>query len=158
MAEAAAKAPKTQSGATPGVFVDPFRGYNFRLVIMGITEAHFTECSGLGIRIDSISYVEGGSPVEHQIPGQAHFDPVTLQYGFTDSMELWEWVKSAVKQPVQRKNVQILILDADGITEKKRFTLYNAWPVEWRAAPLNSMISRVAIHTLRVVHEGLEQT
>lgn len=155
MAEAAAKAPKAQSGL--GVSVDPFLTFNFRLIILGITEAHFTQCSGLGIRIDSISYVEGGSPVEHQIPGQAHHDPVTLQYGFTQSRELWDWMMSAVKPPVQRKNVQILVLDADGITEKVRWTLYNAWPAVWRAAPLNSMSSGVAIHTLELVYDTLDR-
>jgi|SRR5580704_8637009 phage tail-like protein len=158
MAEAAAKAPKAQSGAAPGVFVDPLRAFNFKLMILGITEAHFTQCSGLGIRIDPISYVEGGSPVEHQIPGQAHYDPVVLQFGFTQSRELWDWMMSAVKQPVQRKNVQILVLDADGVTEKVRWTLYNAWPSAWRGAELNAMgPSRVAIHTLELVYENVEQ-
>ncbi|SRR5258708_3903200 len=160
MAEAAGKAPKAQSGATPGVFVDPFRTFNFKLVILGITEAHFTQCSGLSIRVDPISYSEGGSPVEHQIPGRAHFDPVTLQFGFTQSRELWDWMMSVVKQqlPIQRKNVQILVLDADGITEKVRWTLYNAWPSAWRGAELNAMgPSQVAIHALELRYENVDQ-
>jgi phage tail-like protein len=156
MAEAAAKAPKAQSGATPGTFIDPFLSFNFKLMILGITEAHFTQCTGLGVRIDPISYVEGGSPVEHQIPGRAHYDPVALEYGFTQSKELWDWMMSAVKPPVQRKNVQILVLDADGITEKVRWTLYNAWPSEWHGAPLNSS-SNVAIHKMVLSYERLEQ-
>jgi len=69
MPEAAAKAPKTQSPNAPGTFVDPCRGFYFKLIILGITEAHFTQCSGVEIKIDPISYVEGGSDVEHQIPG-----------------------------------------------------------------------------------------
>lgn len=153
MAEAAAKAPKTQSANAPGTFIDPFLTFNFKLLIPGITEAHFTKCSGLGVQIDPISYIEGGSPIEHQIPGRAHYDPVTLEYGFTESTELWDWVISALKPPVARKNVQILVLDADGITEKVRWTLYNAWPSKWRAAPLNSMYSGVAFQTLELVYE-----
>lgn len=151
---------KAQSGATPGVFVDPFRAFHFKLVILGITEAHFTQCSGLGIRVDPISYSEGGSPVEHQIPGRVHFDPVTLQFGFTDSRELWEWMMSIVKKqvPIPRKNINILVLDADGITEKVRWTLYNAWPSAWRGAELNALSpSRVAIHSVEFVYENVDQ-
>jgi phage tail-like protein len=158
MPEAAGKAPKAQSGSTPGVFVDPFRTFNFKLVILGITEAHFTRCSGLGVSVDAISYSEGGSPVEHQIPGKAHFEPVTLHYGHTQSRELLDWMLSAVKQPVQRKNVQILVLDADGMTEKVRWTLYNAWPSAWRGAELNAMgPSNTAIHSLELRYENLDQ-
>lgn len=153
MAEAASKTPKTQSANAPGTFIDPFLSFNFKLLILGVTEAHFTKCCGLGVQIDPISYIEGGSPIEHQIPGRAHYDPVTLEYGFTQSTELWNWVVSAYKPPVQRKNVQILVLDADGITEKVRWTLYNAWPSKWRAAPLNSMSSDVAFQSLELVYD-----
>jgi len=37
--------PVPQSGAQPGVFTDPYRAYNFKLVVQGVTEGHFTECS-----------------------------------------------------------------------------------------------------------------
>jgi len=157
MPEAAGKAPGGGTAATPGVFVDPFRVCHFKLMILGITEGHFTAFSGFRIRIDNISYMEGGSPVEHQIPGRAHYDPVTLQFGFTQSRELWDWMMSAAKQPVQRKNVQIIVLDADGITEKVRWTLYNAWPIEWVADDWNAGRSAVAIHTLRVAYENCDQ-
>jgi phage tail-like protein len=156
MPAAAEKAPKGQPAAAPGVFVDPFRTFNFKLIILGITEAHFTQCSGIGIRIDPIIYREGGSAVVHQIPGEPHYDPVTLSYGFTESKDLWKWVMSAANQPVQRKNVQILILDVDGITEKARFTLFNAWPSEWCGAALNAMSSEVIINKISFSYERCE--
>jgi phage tail-like protein len=56
---------------------------------------------------------------------------------------------------VQRKDVQILILDADGITEKVRFTLRKAWPCKFKAAELNAMASGVAILELDLCHEEL---
>ena len=54
MPEAAEKPPETESGAQPGVFIDPFRAYNFKLVIQGVTEGHFTECHGLGVTIEAL--------------------------------------------------------------------------------------------------------
>lgn len=157
MPEPAAKAPKAQSANTPGNFVDPFLSFNFKLIILGVMEARFTQCHGLGVSVDPISYIEGGSPVEHQIPGRVHYEPVTLEYGLTQSVELWNWLVSAMKPPVQRKNVQILVLDADGMTEKVRWTLYNAWPSKWRGAPMNSMSSTVALHSLELVYENLDR-
>ena len=157
MAEAAAKAPKAESGAAPGVFVDPYRSYNFKLIILGVTEGHFTQCSGLGIRVDPISYVEGGNRVEHRIPGRVRYDEVSLHYGLTQSQELWDWMMSAVKGTVQRKNVQIVLLDADGNSEKLRWTLFNAWPAAWRGAPLDAMNSLIAIESLELVYESLDR-
>ena len=34
--------PATEPGAQPGALVDPFRNYNFKLLIDGVTEGHFT--------------------------------------------------------------------------------------------------------------------
>ena len=48
-----------ESGQT-GTWVDPFRAYNFKLEILGITEGHFTECGGLEAKVDVISYRQGG--------------------------------------------------------------------------------------------------
>src|SRR5277367_1152707 len=105
MPEPASKAPNAQSANTPGSFADPFVSFNFRLSIPGVMEARFTQCTGLGVQIDSISYVEGGSSIEHQIPGRVHYEPVTLQWGLTESKELFTWLQSSITRPVQRKNV-----------------------------------------------------
>ena len=43
-----------------GSWIDPYRGYNFKLQIQGVTAGHFTECTGLGIRVDAIRYREAG--------------------------------------------------------------------------------------------------
>ena len=157
MAEEAKKAPNAQSGAAPGTTVDPYRAYYFKLIILGVTQASFTQCSGFGIRIDPISYVAGGDVVEHKLPGRVHYEEVTLQYGLTDSLELWQWMESAVKGTVQRKNVQIVLLDADGITEKVRWSLSNAWPCAWHGAPLNTMSSVIAIEALELAYETLDR-
>jgi phage tail-like protein len=158
MPEPAEKAPQAQSGATPGVFIDPYRSYNFKLIILGVTEGHFTQCSGLGMKVDAIAYREGGTTqVIHRLPGRVDYAPVTLQYGVTESRELWDWMMSAVKGSVQRQTVQIVMLDADGVTERLRYTLQHAWPSEWRAAPLDAMSSLVAIESLELVYETVDR-
>ncbi|MBN9389037.1 MAG: phage tail protein [Chloroflexi bacterium] len=142
----------------PGVFTDPYRAYNFKLVIQGVTEGHFTECSGLGIRVQAIKYREGGiNQVVHAIPGFVEYSDVTLKYGLTNSAELWNWFMTVVKGKVTRKNVSILLLDSDGATEVMRWDLINAWPSEWRGVPLDAMHREVALETLTLVFETLER-
>ena len=141
-----------------GVFTDPYRAYNFKLVIQGVTEGHFTECSGLGIKVQAIKYREGGtSQVVHSIPGYVEYADVTLKYGLTASPDLWNWFMTVVKGKVSRKNVSILLLDSDGATEVMRWDLINAWPSEWRGVPLDSLHREVALETLTLVFETLER-
>lgn len=147
-----------QSGAQPGVFNDPYRAYNFKLIIQGVTEGHFTECTGIGVKVQVIKYREGGnSQVIHSIPGPVEYADITLRYGLTASRELWEWLMTAVNGKVQRKNVSIVLLDSDGITEVMRWDLLNSWISEWRGTILNAMHREVAIESLTLVYETLQR-
>ena len=67
------QAPQAAAAAAPG-FKDPYGAYHFKLVIQGVTEGHFTECSGLGVRVEAIKYREGGtSQVVHRLPGRVDY-------------------------------------------------------------------------------------
>ncbi|HEX9018923.1 MAG TPA: phage tail protein [Anaerolineaceae bacterium] len=139
--------------------VDPFRSYNFKLVINGITQGHFTECTGLGVKIDALVFREAGAnQVVRRIPGQVTYADVTLRYGLTSSREAWDWLMTAVKGKVERKNVSILLLDPDGVTEVMRWDLINAWASEWHGAILNAMSHEMAVESLTLVFESLERS
>jgi phage tail-like protein len=138
---------------------DPFRAYNFKLVIQGVAEGHFTECSGLGVKVDSIQYREAGNnQVIRHIPGQAEFSAVTFHYGVTDSHDLWDWMMTAVNGQVERKNVSVLLLDSQGVAEVVRWDLINAWPSEWQGAALNALNHEVAIESLTLVYETINRS
>ena len=158
MADAAQQAPQAQSGAQPGVFIDPYRSYNFKLLVAGVTEGHFTYCSDMEIDIEPIRYREGGiSQIVHRLPGPVNYGAITLRYGLTGSRELWDWMMTAVKGKVQRKNVSVVLLDADGVTEVLRWDLLNTWPCRWRGAQLDTMSREVALEELTLVFETLER-
>ncbi|NIM94252.1 MAG: phage tail protein [Anaerolineales bacterium] len=141
-----------------GTITDPYRAYNFKLIIEGKTEAHFTACKGLGVKVDAIKYRQGGErQVVRAIPGQVEYEPVTLYYGLTDSRELFEWLMTAVNGNVERQNVSILMLDSEGVSEVTRWNLENAWPAVWRGASLDAMSHEVAIESLTLVYEGLQR-
>lgn len=146
------------TGAHPGAFVDPYRAYNFKLMIQGVTEGHFTACTGLGAKIEVIRYREGGTnQVVHCIPGQVEYADVTLRYGLTSSHEVWDWLMAAMTGKVERKNVSILMLDSSGVSEVMRWDLINAWPAAWHGAALDALNREVAIETLTLVYETLQR-
>lgn len=160
MPEPAEQPPQDQqeTGAAPGTWVDPYPAYNFKLSI-GADQARFTQCSGIGVRVESVPYREGGGDgTVHQIPGRVEYAAVELRYGLTQSTELWEWFLTGVNGSVQRRNVSIAVLERDGVTEAVRWNLLNAWPSEWRGAPLDALGHEVAIESLTLVFEGLERS
>jgi phage tail-like protein len=146
------------NSAMIGNRTDPYRAYNFKLEIMGVTEGHFTECSGIGVKVHAISYREGGtSQVVRRLPGPVEYGDITLRYGLTQSQQLWDWFLGGVKGEVARKNVSIVLVDNDGATEVMRWNLVDCWPTEWRGALLNAMSREVAIESITLVFESLER-
>jgi phage tail-like protein len=159
MAQNPPATPPAAGPAGPGAgWVDPYRSYNFKLEIQGVTAGHFTECSGLGIRVDAIKYREAGSGgVVHRIPGQVDYGDVTLSYGLTQSHELFDWFLTAIEGNPQRKNVSVLMLDSSGVNEVLRWDLINAWPSAWRGAPLDALGQEIAIESVTLVFESLHR-
>jgi len=146
------------AAAAAGTYVDPYRAFNFKVEIGGVTEGHFTEVLGLGAKVTPISYREAGnSQVVHYVPGRVTYSEVTLRYGVTRSRELFEWFKTGVAGHVQRKNVSIVLFDADGTTEVMRWNLINAWATEWRGSLLDAHSQEVAIESLTLVCESLDR-
>lgn len=150
--------PEGEAGAQPGALVDPFRAYNFKLLIDGVTQGHFTECTGLNVKVEALHYREGGAGnVVRRLPGPLKLGDVTLRYGLTNTPELWAWFMASVSGTPQRKNVSVLMLGMDGLTEVLRWNLNDAWPAEWHGAPLDALGNQVAIESLVLVFESISR-
>lgn len=147
----------SSSGGAGGGYVEPYRGFNFKLEVQGLTEGHFVECDGLGVKVHVISYREGGNQVTHRIPGPVEYSGVTLRYGLTKSTELWDWLQTVVRGDTQRKNVSVVMLEPDGIAEALRWNLIDAWPAQWQGASLDASGRELAIESMTLVFEGLER-
>ena len=139
-------------------YVDPYRAFNFKIEVQGMTAGHFTEVSGLGAKVTPISYREAGnSQVVHYVPGRVEYSAITLRYGVTKDKDLFEWFKTGVQGKVKRINVSIVLVDADGTTEVMRWNLFNAWPTEWRGSLLDAHSQEVAIESLTLVCESMDR-
>lgn len=154
-----------KTAASDLMMEDPYRSYNFKLLIGNVTEAHFMECSGMGVKINVIKYrVSGrsdapGDPGYYKkIPGPVEYGDIVLKYGLTRSDSLWNWFMSGVNGAVQPKNITLQLLDNAGRKPVMQWDLIGAWASEWKGAQLNTMGREVAIESVTLVYENLVRT
>lgn len=148
--------PAGEAGAQPGALVDPLRNYNFKLLIDGVTQAHFTSFTGLNLQVEVLNFREGGGGnVVRRLAGRPKPGDARLYYGLTSSPELWTWFQASVNGVPQRKNVSVLMLGMDGFTEVMRWNLNECWPSEWHGAPLDALGNQIAIESLVLVFEAI---
>jgi len=154
---ARATAAPSNGAATALAVVDPYRAYNFKLQIGSDTAGHFTYVSGIGARIEAISFREAGQhQLVHRLPGRVEYADVELRYGLTSSRILYDWFLTGVSGSVVRKEVSIIMLDSKGDREVMRWNLKGAWVKEWRAAALDALANEVAIESMVLVFEEME--
>ncbi|MDQ2085383.1 phage tail protein [Herbivorax sp. ANBcel31] len=139
--------------------MNPYKNFRFRLEIDGIDEAGFSEVTGFDASVDVVEYREGDAPVPTpvKLPGLTKYGNITLKWGVTDSMVLYEWLQGITDGNIERKTVTITVLDDEG-ESKASWQLINAWPVKYTAPDFNGMGSEVAMESLEIAHEGLSRT
>ena len=137
--------------------VDPYRNFNFKVEIDGITQAGFAECTGFGSNNDPFVYREGTvRATVRKLPGLTKYNNLVLKFGLTDSRELVDWYGDVTKGKIVRKNGSIVVMDLDGV-EKARWNFFQAWPTKWDGPDFNAEGTDAAIETLEIAHEGIER-
>ncbi|QZY54478.1 phage tail protein [Crassaminicella profunda] len=133
----------------------PYRNFRFRLEIDGLEAGGFSEVTGFDANIDVIEYREGDSVITpRKLPGLIKYGNVTLKWGATDSMVLYEWLQGIAEGQVERKTVTITAIDEAG-EDAASWQLIEAWPVKYTAPDFNGLGAEVAMETLEMAHEGL---
>ena len=145
----------------PGERRDPFKNFRFVLEIDGIAQAGFREVTIPDSTQDPIEYREGDEKfiTARKLPGQIKYGNVSLKWGTTDSLELYNWRKMVEDGKIKdaRKNMAILVLNDEG-EEAARWEFREAWPSKYDAPDLNATANEIAIETLEIVHEGMKRT
>ncbi len=142
--------------SAPGAWVDPYRAFNFKVMIGGEAVAHFIEVSAPSIEVATVEYREGGqAQAMHKMPGITTYDDLTLRYGLTDSTVMWDWFMATVHGQVERKNVSIVLLDAAGAAAVLQWDLIAAFPRRWTGAALRATSREVAIEEIVLAFESL---
>lgn len=138
---------------------DPYRQFNFRLEIDGLTISGFSEVM-LGAAItDIVEYRDGSDKTGvRKLPGLTHYSNVILKRGITHSLELYQWHRMIAEGRTSdaRRNV-VVVLSDEARNDVARFILRNAWPVKYEGPSLSACGNEVAIETLELTHEGFER-
>jgi phage tail-like protein len=142
--------------------VDPFPTFKFHVAVGDITEAAFTECSGLEMSTEVFKYIEGGcNEYVHKFPVRTDVSNVTLKRGFATSNELYNWyreMEDALRQGKSFSFRQVTITLRTTVNQKElmRWTLNKAFPVKWVGPAFKTDEAAVAIETLEFAHHGIK--
>jgi len=138
---------------------DPFRQFRFRVEVDGVTQAGFSECAFADTTTDPVEYREGDElPTARKLSGLTKFGNITLKWGITDSMEIYNWRQQIIDTGAEgaRKNMSIILVDEAG-SDKSRWNITRAWPTKYDPPDFSAKGNEVAIETLEIVHEGFKR-
>jgi phage tail-like protein len=138
---------------------DPYRQFRFRVEIDGISQAGFSECNFADTTTDPVEYREGNETTTfRKLSGLTKYGNITLKWGITDSMDLYEWRQKVIDAGAEkeRKNISIILIDEGG-ADKSRWDIVSAWPSKYDPPDFSAKGNEVAIETLEIVHEGFKR-
>jgi len=142
--------------AATGTRVDPFRSFNFEVIIDNVASGAFSEVSGLTADGDAVDYREGTAMTLNvrKLVGLRKFTTVVLKRGYTTDLALWTWHVNIANGTPDRRNVTITLRN-EARTPVMRWHLENAWPNKIQAPDFKASGNEVAIESLELWHEGL---
>lgn len=139
----------------------PFTAFNFSVEIdqgggAPLVGAAFSECDGLEMTMEVKTIREGGNNTRQiRLNGPLALGQLTLKRGMTADFALWNWFRDSSAQPRLRASAEVVLLAADGVTERARFALDRCVPVKLKAPPLSGKDGQVAIEELQLAYESL---
>ncbi len=139
---------------------DPWKNHRFQMEIDGISQAGFRELTIGDTTQDVVEYREGNEPATvRKQPGLIKYGNVTLKWGITDSMDIYNWRKQIEDGKIKdaRKKMAIVLLNDEG-QASARWEFTAAWPTKYTAPSLNATANEIAIETLEIAHEGMKRT
>jgi phage tail-like protein len=126
----------------------------FYVEVEGITQAVFTEVSGLGVEVATEDVEEGGNnSFVHRVPGRCKVGNLTLKRGLTKSNDFLKWNLKVAQGEIQRRNLSVIVYNVDG-TESMRWNFLNAYPVKWTGPQLKADDVGSAVESLELAHTG----
>jgi phage tail-like protein len=135
---------------------NPFAQFNFLIQIEGVTQAGFTEVSGLTTDQQVIEYREGTDPPRmRKFPGITQYSNLVLRTGLT-TQELLQWRMTTIRGETVRRNGSI-VLQNERQDEVMRWNFFEGWVCKWEGPSLNSTTNEVATESIEICYEWLEQ-
>lgn len=135
---------------------DPYRAYNFQLVIDGVPKGAFSEASGLTADGAAVDYREGTDrqPSVRKLVGLRTYSNIRLTRGYTQDKTLWRWYVNIMNGVPDRRNVTIVLLN-EARQPVLRWHAENAWINKVEGPSFKASGNEVAMEAVDLVHEGL---
>ncbi len=150
------------SASAQETVLHPFTAFNFAVEIVRddagtpLVSAAFAECDGLEMTQETKTVREGGNnAAQIRLAGPAAFGQITLKRGMTGNFDLWDWFSASLNDPALRADANVVLLAADGQSERARFRLGRCLPVKLKAPTLNARDGMVAVEELQMLCETL---
>jgi phage tail-like protein len=148
---------------------DPYKSFKFEVTISGnmvFAKAGFQKVTGLKMETDVVEYREGGdNNTVSKTPGLTKFDPITLERGMSEDVDMWNWASkmfsidgdaNAGLDPTFRANMQISLKDRNGVIVRT-WTIPNCWVSTYETGEFDAMGNSVMIERIIVQHEGFKK-
>jgi len=141
---------------------EPSSSSYFRLTLGGKENVGvFKEASGFDSETEIIEHTANdanGRPFKRKIAGLTKWSNVTLKRGVDDSLDIWKWRDTVIKEGADKARVdaKIELLDMSG-KAIATYQLKQCWPKSYKGATLDASTNNVALEELIMCHEGLER-
>jgi phage tail-like protein len=148
--------------------LDPYKNFKFRVKWDGRYVAGVSKVGALKRTIDVVEHRSGGDPsTVLKSPGQAKFEPITLERGVTHDPEFEKWagkvwhfgagLGAEVSLADFRKDIIIEMYNEAGQLALA-YKVHRCWVSEYQALPeLDASGNAVAIETITLQNEGWER-
>lgn len=141
----------------------PFTAFSFSVDIYiedaasPLVQGAFAECDGLEMTQEIKTIREGGAADRQiRLNGMSAFGTLTLRRGMTGDFGLWKWFESSIADPRLRASVEVVLLEANGVTKRAGFELSRCVPVKIKAPQLNAKDGGIAVEELQIAYESLQ--
>jgi phage tail-like protein len=118
----------------------------------------FSDVSGLGYEVSYSEYRNGNERVNtvRKVPNTYKNDDITLKRGLVGSTELFDWLKSVREGNIDRRNINITLLD-EAREPVAVFRVVSAQVKKWTGPTLAAKGGgEVAMEEIQLCHEGIE--
>jgi phage tail-like protein len=129
---------------------DPYRSFNFRVIVDDVSIGEFSEVRGLTAEGDAIEVANSQSTVR-KLVGLHKYTNITLKRGYTRDQSLWSWHREGQSH---RRNITVELIN-EAQQPRKRWHLVNAWVNKIEGPSLKAGGNEITVETLEIAHEGL---
>lgn len=139
------------------VRTDPYKNFNFRVEIDGVTESSFDWVELPAGEIAVVEYREGGDKdsVARRLPGRVDYSNVVLRRGVNGSLTFYDWWNSVRNGVVDKRSLAIVLLDEKG-SEVQRWLVQGAWPVDLSWSELDGLDDDTLCEQITLTYDRFE--